>query len=73
MYFISVSEDPPRPSDHSLVNNEMAGYMAGRGDFTTEYDNYMELDLRQMEFDKEESDSLEMGLFYCLYHAMLRK
>ena len=58
-----MSEDPPRPSDHSLVHNEMAGYMAGRGDFTTEYDNFMELDLRHMEFDREELDPLETGLY----------
>lgn len=57
-----LSEDPPRPADHSLINSEMAGYMAGRGDFMTEYDNYMELDLRNLEFDREVVDTLETDL-----------
>ena len=57
----TVSENPPRPGDNSLVNSEMAGYMPGRGDFMTEYDNFLEMDLRNMEFNREETDQLEIG------------
>ena len=56
-----MSENPPRPGDNSLVNSEMAGYMPGRGDFMTEYDNFLEMDLRNMEFNREEMDPLEIG------------
>ena len=56
-----MSEDPPRPADGSQVTTEMGGYMAGRGDFTTEYDNFMELDLRSLEFSLEGDDNVDIG------------
>ena len=57
-----VSEDPPRPPDGSAMQQDMAGYMCARGDFCTEYDNYAELDLRDIDFDNDDSeDTLERG------------
>ena len=45
------------------MTQEMAGYMAGRGDFMTEYMNYMELDLRGLEFDLNDEPLEEGGLW----------
>ena len=39
----------------------MAGYMAGRGDFMQEHDNFMELDLRSLEFSTDDIDETETG------------
>ena len=39
----------------------MAGYMAGRGDFMVEHENYFEHDLRNLNFDFEEDDQIETG------------
>ncbi|KAL4223106.1 Transcriptional adapter 2-alpha [Mactra antiquata] len=57
-----LSEDPPRPAEGSLVNTEMAGYMAGRGDFMHEHENFMELDLRHLYFDTGDEDPIETEL-----------
>ena len=56
-----MSEDPPRPAESSNVTTEMAGYMAGRGDFMVEHENYFEHDLRNLNFDFEEDDQIETG------------
>jgi len=61
-----VCEDPPRPGEGSPLATEMAGYMAGRGDFMVEHDNYVEMDLRGLTFDPAthevaEEDRLETG------------
>ena len=59
---LTVCEDPPRPAEGSMLATEMAGYMAGRGDFMTEHENFMELDLRALEFDADgDEDKLETG------------
>jgi len=54
-----AGEDPPRPAPGSQLFCDMAGYMAGRGDFIAEYDNYAELDLKDVAFadDDEEVDT----------------
>lgn len=58
-----LSDDPPRYADCSLMYQEMGGYMAGRGDFNTEYDNFSELDLKTLEFDdSSEEDEIENQL-----------
>lgn len=67
-----LSEDPPRPADGSSLTTEMAGYMAGRGDFMTEYDNFFELDLRNLEFDNEEDDMLERDLKFAVIDVYMR-
>uniref|UniRef100_T1J6F8 SWIRM domain-containing protein n=1 Tax=Strigamia maritima TaxID=126957 RepID=T1J6F8_STRMM len=51
-----ICDDPPRPALDSQMYNEMAGYMAGRGDFNTEYDNYAEHDICRMEFLEDDDD-----------------
>ncbi|KAL3856457.1 hypothetical protein ACJMK2_011213 [Sinanodonta woodiana] len=61
-FVFKLSENPPRPAEGSSVYNEMAGYMAARGDFTSEYDNFMEIDLRQMKFASKDDDELEEDL-----------
>lgn len=58
--FPPVCEDPPRPAEGSLLSTEMAGYMAGRGDFMTEHENFMEIDLRSLRFDSHD-EPLEKG------------
>jgi len=58
-----VCEDPPRPAEGSQLATEMAGYMAGRGDFMTEHENYMELDLRSVRFDAED-EPVESGTIF---------
>lgn len=59
----SVCEDPPRPAEGTLQATEMAGYMAGRGDFMTEHENYMELDLRSLRFDADD-ERVEAGWLF---------
>ncbi|XP_022258357.1 transcriptional adapter 2-alpha-like, partial [Limulus polyphemus] len=56
-------EDPPRPALDSQLHRDMAGYMPARGDFQTEYDNYAELELRELEFGQEDEDQCETGMF----------
>ena len=46
---MAVCEDPPRPSDGSSTQLDMSGYMAARGDFITEHNNYAENDLADIE------------------------
>lgn len=50
----SFSQDPPRPIIGSVFYQEMAGYMPGRGDFATEYDDYAELDIQDLSFDTDD-------------------
>ena len=52
-----VSEDPPRPQEGSPLFLEMGGYMAARGDFNVEHNNFVELELKDMAFDEEKEDS----------------
>jgi transcriptional adapter 2-alpha len=51
-----AGEDPPRPAPGSQLFCDMAGYMAGRGDFIAEYDNYAELDLKDVSFSEEDEE-----------------
>lgn len=51
-----LSDDPPRYPEHSASSVEMGGYMAARGDFNTEFNNYQELDVIHMAFEEEEDD-----------------
>lgn len=46
-----LCDDPPRFPESSQSFQLMGGYMAGRGDFNVEHDNFMELELRAIEFD----------------------
>lgn len=52
-----LSEDPPRPQEGSPLFLEMGGYMAARGDFNVEHNNFVELELKDMVFDEEKEDS----------------
>lgn len=51
-YAYEVSGDPPRPALCSQQQIDMAGYMAPRGDFSYEYDNYAELDVAELDLTK---------------------
>lgn len=53
-----LCEDPPRPAEGSTLQLEMAGYMAGRGDFMVEHDNYAETDLNELCIQSDE-DALD--------------
>ncbi|XP_033743999.1 transcriptional adapter 2-alpha-like isoform X1 [Pecten maximus] len=58
-----LCDDPPRFPDTSVVQQEMGGYMAARGDFNIEYDNFQELEIQSISFDEEEeTDELEERL-----------
>lgn len=54
IFNIAFSQDPPRPTIGSIMYQEMAGYMPGRGDFATEYDDFAELDIQHISFDTDE-------------------
>ena len=60
MYIVAllcvVSEDPPRPQENSLFQNEMSGYMPARGDFSTEYDNFAESNIKEVAFKKNQGN-----------------
>ena len=47
------SENPPRPLDGSALQLEMSGYMPARGDFTVEYNNYAEMNMRDILLDDD--------------------
>ncbi|XP_074641320.1 transcriptional adapter 2-alpha-like [Tubulanus polymorphus] len=57
-----LSEDPPRPPDGSMMQMDMSGYMAARGDFMVEPCNYAESELKDIEFTDEDSDDCETQL-----------
>lgn len=70
-----VSEDPPRPVLCSQQQSEMAGYMAARGDFSHEFDNYAEMDIAELDFDQCEDDldrELQLALV-SIYRSRLRE
>ncbi|XP_060578203.1 transcriptional adapter 2-alpha-like [Ruditapes philippinarum] len=67
-----LSEDPPRPAEGSHVTTEMAGYMAGRGDFMVEHENYFEHDLRNLHFDFHEDDQVETDLKFAVVDVYMR-
>lgn len=52
-------EDPPRPPMDSARSLEMSGYMPCRGDFDVEYDNYAEVDIKDIEFSSSDSELLK--------------
>lgn len=62
--YTTASEEPPRPVDGSSMQTEMAGYMPARGDFSIEYDNYAETDLKHISFESEDEDPFERGRVY---------
>ena len=50
----AVCEDPPRPPENSVRFSDMAGYMAARGDFVVEHNNFIEMELNNITQDEEE-------------------
>ncbi|XP_071504060.1 transcriptional adapter 2-alpha-like [Diadema antillarum] len=67
-----MCDDPPRPArDSQKASTEMAGYMPARSDFNMEYDNYAELDIKDIYFHNE-TDTLLEELKYAtvdIYHS----
>ena len=51
-----MCEDPPRPAEGSVLQADMSGYVAARGDFAVEHDNYAELDMRDLEFTEHDTE-----------------
>ncbi|XP_015917065.2 transcriptional adapter 2-alpha isoform X2 [Parasteatoda tepidariorum] len=49
----TFSQDPPRPIVASVLYQEMAGYMPARGDFAYEYDDYAELDIKDLKIEND--------------------
>jgi len=76
-------ESPPRPADSSAMQLEMSGYVPPRGDFTTEFDNFAELDLKEIKFTDHmqegrtgEDDPVEVALKFAVldtYHSRLKE
>lgn len=70
-----LCDDPPRYPE----NNELSGYMAGRGDFMVEYDNFMELEVKNLNFDTgdDEEHKMQLGVvdvyYDCLQERWKRK
>eukprot|EP00057_Strongylocentrotus_purpuratus_P010720 XP_011665194.1 PREDICTED: transcriptional adapter 2-alpha isoform X2 [Strongylocentrotus purpuratus] len=67
-----MCEDPPRPArDSQKASSEMAGYMPARSDFNMEYDNYAELDIKDIYFHNETDELLEELKFTTvdIYHS----
>ncbi len=60
-FHLTVGEDPPRPTDCSVFQAEMSGYVPARGEFILEYDNYLELDVRDLSFNKDEVEEEPFG------------
>lgn len=67
-----LCDDPPRFPDTSVMQQEMGGYMAARGDFNVEYDNFQELEIQSISFDEEETDELENRLNLAVMDVYLR-
>jgi len=59
----AVSNLPPRPAIMSAAYNEISGYMAARGDFSTEHDNHAELIVKDIDFTKEAEGDLHDILY----------
>lgn len=56
-----LSDNPPRPPENSTLWSEMAGYSAARADFNDEYDNFIEIEIGEIDFLDEDSDSEAEG------------
>lgn len=70
-----VSGDPPRPVLGSQQQADMAGYMAARGDFAYEFDNFAEMDVADLDFSHCE-DNLHKELqlaMVSMYQDRLRE
>ncbi|KAH7956601.1 hypothetical protein HPB52_010976 [Rhipicephalus sanguineus] len=63
---ITLLGDPPRPLLCSQQQADMAGYMAARGDFAHEFDNFAEMDVAELDFRHCE-DTLDKGLLFQHY------
>ncbi len=53
---LKFCDNPPRPLPHTDMALELAGYMPGRGDFNTEYDDFAETLIKDVEFDGDDDD-----------------
>ncbi|XP_075540194.1 transcriptional adapter 2A isoform X4 [Dermacentor variabilis] len=70
-----VSGDPPRPVLSSQQHVDMAGYMAARGDFVHEFDNFAEMDVAELDFSQCEDDldkELQLAMV-SIYQERLRE
>ncbi|KAK3774968.1 hypothetical protein RRG08_009322 [Elysia crispata] len=52
-----LSDNPPRPAENSTLWSEMAGYSAARADFSDEYDNFVEIEIGEIDFDEDVTGS----------------
>ncbi|GFO21896.1 transcriptional adapter 2-alpha [Plakobranchus ocellatus] len=51
-----LSDNPPRPAENSTLWSEMGGYSAARSDFNEEYENFIELEISDMDFNEDHTD-----------------
>ncbi|GFR61930.1 transcriptional adapter 2-alpha-like [Elysia marginata] len=52
-----LSDNPPRPPENSTLWSEMAGYSAARADFSDEFDNFIEIEIGEIDFLEEDTDT----------------
>ena len=52
-----MSDNPPRPAENSTLWSEMGGYSAARSDFSDEHDNFVEIEIGEMDFREDDADS----------------
>ncbi|ELU07914.1 hypothetical protein CAPTEDRAFT_132232 [Capitella teleta] len=73
--FSAVCDDPPRPSEGSSTYQDMSGYMPARGDFLTEFCNFAENELSDIEFNKldQEFDRKLKFAVVDIYNNVLRE
>ncbi|XP_035234127.1 transcriptional adapter 2-alpha-like isoform X1 [Stegodyphus dumicola] len=70
----TFSQDPPRPVIGSAMYQEMAGYMPARGDFSSEYDDYAELDIKDLSYEKDDPFWNEMqSAVLSIYQSRLKE
>ncbi|OWF55975.1 Transcriptional adapter 2-alpha [Mizuhopecten yessoensis] len=73
-----LCDDPPRFPDSSVLQQEMGGYMAARGDFNVEYDNFQELEIQSISFAGEEEgneleERLELAVLDVYLHCLKQR
>ncbi|KAG8186592.1 hypothetical protein JTE90_019914 [Oedothorax gibbosus] len=71
----TLSQDPPRPVVGSILYQDMAGYMPARGDFAYEYDDFAEMDIKDLAFEDDDDplwNELQMGVLD-IYQSRLKE
>ncbi|XP_065663403.1 transcriptional adapter 2-alpha isoform X2 [Hydra vulgaris] len=71
--YYRASKVPPRPEENTDDPLCLIGYMAARGDFLLESDNFAECDLKDVDIDINEDDELIMELNLAVVDIYFRR